>query len=395
MFYGIDPVRYVIAFIAIIAIMAGAFYLLRRFGAGALASGSVRGRQPRLAVIDTASVDTRRSLVLIRRDNVEHLIMIGGPTDVVIEPNIVRATAAASAREAAPPRAADMLPRAVPLAESGMWPAQSEPIPRARAAAPLAPPPAPQPDEADAAWSVHPEAAPRTVPDSGPREREPRLALERELRVATEREPRIGRDREARATPERELRITPPEPELRIGPEREPRAAPAAARPTVDAATRGQNSERLAGLAADLSRSYIEPALTSESAAAATPPPPPPARGAEPRRPPAVPASPVSGSDDQNLAEMAQQLESVLQRPRPAAAPAIALPAPRADAPPAPPRAEVKPAIKLEAKVESKQESKVESKPESKPAAKAAVKPAFDNLEQEMASLLGRPSGKG
>ena len=53
-----------------------------------------RGRQPRLGVIDYASVDGRRRLILVRRDNVEHLLMIGGPTDVVVEANIVRAVAA-------------------------------------------------------------------------------------------------------------------------------------------------------------------------------------------------------------------------------------------------------------------------------------------------------------
>src|SRR6185312_2663446 len=111
-------VRFVIAFVVVIALIAGLYYVVRRFGAGALdAAGAVRGRQPRLAVIDAASVDGRRRLLLIRRDNVEHLIMIGGPTDVLIEPNIVRATAAAPAREAAPARAADTLPRPVPLAE--------------------------------------------------------------------------------------------------------------------------------------------------------------------------------------------------------------------------------------------------------------------------------------
>ena len=53
-----------------------------------------RGRQPRLAVVDSAAVDSRRHLVIIRRDNVEHLLMIGGPSDVVVETNIVRAAAA-------------------------------------------------------------------------------------------------------------------------------------------------------------------------------------------------------------------------------------------------------------------------------------------------------------
>lgn len=47
-----------------------------------------RNRAPRLAVLDAAAIDTRRRLVLVRRDDVEHLIMIGGPTDIVIETRI-------------------------------------------------------------------------------------------------------------------------------------------------------------------------------------------------------------------------------------------------------------------------------------------------------------------
>ena len=43
---------------------------------------------PRLGVIEQATVDSRRRLVLVRRDDVEHLIMTGGPVDVVIETGI-------------------------------------------------------------------------------------------------------------------------------------------------------------------------------------------------------------------------------------------------------------------------------------------------------------------
>ena len=52
-----------------------------------------RTRTPRLAVLDAAAIDTRRRLVLVRRDDVEHLVMIGGPTDIVIESRIVTASA--------------------------------------------------------------------------------------------------------------------------------------------------------------------------------------------------------------------------------------------------------------------------------------------------------------
>src|SRR3974377_2276871 len=86
------PVRFFIAFLIVLALIIATAWALRRFGGDRLGTTNRRdGRQPRLAVIDAAAVDGRRRLVLIRRDNVEHLLMIGGPSDIVIEPNIVRA----------------------------------------------------------------------------------------------------------------------------------------------------------------------------------------------------------------------------------------------------------------------------------------------------------------
>jgi hypothetical protein len=80
------------AFVAVLALIGVAAWLVRRFAGNRLGANPNRGRMPRLAVIDAAAVDSRRRLVLVRRDNVEHLLMIGGPTDIVVEPNIVRAT---------------------------------------------------------------------------------------------------------------------------------------------------------------------------------------------------------------------------------------------------------------------------------------------------------------
>jgi flagellar protein FliO/FliZ len=42
----------------------------------------------RLDIVEQAVVDAKRRLVLVRRDDVEHLVMIGGPTDIVIESGI-------------------------------------------------------------------------------------------------------------------------------------------------------------------------------------------------------------------------------------------------------------------------------------------------------------------
>jgi flagellar protein FliO/FliZ len=91
--FGVDlptPVNFVIAFVVVLLLIGAATWLVRRFGATSL-DAAARSRQPRLAVVDAAAVDGRRKLVIVRRDNVEHLLMIGGPTDVVVETNIVRA----------------------------------------------------------------------------------------------------------------------------------------------------------------------------------------------------------------------------------------------------------------------------------------------------------------
>ena len=71
------------AVIALIAWAFKAFMLTGRSGASFL-----KGRERRLGVVESAAVDGHRKLVLIRRDNVEHLIMTGGPVDVVIETGI-------------------------------------------------------------------------------------------------------------------------------------------------------------------------------------------------------------------------------------------------------------------------------------------------------------------
>lgn len=47
------------------------------------------GRNRRLAVVDSLPVDGKRQLLIVRRDNVEHLILTGGPQDVVVETGFV------------------------------------------------------------------------------------------------------------------------------------------------------------------------------------------------------------------------------------------------------------------------------------------------------------------
>src|SRR5436309_12617809 len=88
-----QPIVFFFAFVVVLALIGVAAWLVRRFAGNRLGANPNRGRMPRLAVIDAAAGDGRRRLVLVRRDNIEHLLMIGGPTDNVVEANIVRAQA--------------------------------------------------------------------------------------------------------------------------------------------------------------------------------------------------------------------------------------------------------------------------------------------------------------
>src|SRR3979409_1057629 len=117
-----QTLTFICAFIAALAAIGVLAWLVRRFATNRLGANPNRGRMPRLAVIDAAAVDGRRRLVLVRRDNVEHLLMIGGPTDIAGNPNTV---AAMPGREQMAPRPAvgggETQPRIAPLPEPANW----------------------------------------------------------------------------------------------------------------------------------------------------------------------------------------------------------------------------------------------------------------------------------
>ncbi len=48
----------------------------------------MKSRERRLAILETLPLDSRRRLVLIRRDGKQHLLLIGGQTDMMIEQGI-------------------------------------------------------------------------------------------------------------------------------------------------------------------------------------------------------------------------------------------------------------------------------------------------------------------
>lgn len=76
-------INVIIAALIILAVLLVILMVWRTF------AGRVRGRRgQRIGISEYHELDKMRRLVLVRRDNVEHLILIGGSQDVLIEQSI-------------------------------------------------------------------------------------------------------------------------------------------------------------------------------------------------------------------------------------------------------------------------------------------------------------------
>lgn len=79
--------RFVAALLFVLGIIGVFALLARRFVPGAR-NINRRGVKRRLSVVEVIPVDTKRRLVLLKRDDTEHLVMLGPTGDTVIERNI-------------------------------------------------------------------------------------------------------------------------------------------------------------------------------------------------------------------------------------------------------------------------------------------------------------------
>ncbi|MBB6310098.1 flagellar biosynthetic protein FliO [Xanthobacter tagetidis] len=164
------PVRLGVA-ILVIAVLLGATVMLMRAIGGRRAI-MTRGRSgPRLTLVDSLNVDARRKLMLVRRDDVEHLILIGGTSDIVVEADIGKAEAVAVAqpafetREPAAPAAQIQAPQARPALAREPAAPRIAPAP-ALDALPAAEAAVPAPEEAPAQEIRRPMPARRPLPRS-------------------------------------------------------------------------------------------------------------------------------------------------------------------------------------------------------------------------------------
>jgi flagellar protein FliO/FliZ len=261
---GLSVLAFLVAAVLVITIF-------RMLMGGRLRMPGGRTRQARLGIVDAFDLDRQRQLIIVRRDNTEHLIMIGGPNDLVIESEIVRAEARDLREPRREPTASEVR---IPAPPSGALPplAVEKPAPR----------PVDEPRSPVAA-STAPSTAPRapTFP-LPPRRPAPAAPLERRPTTPPKLPDSVSRNEEAAAFADRPASPAPapavPTPPPGVKP---PLSAPPAAAPPIPPAA-----------------SAAPPAASAASAPTARPPflKPLPPRPAPPRPLPRANPQPLPGA---------------------------------------------------------------------------------------------------
>ncbi|MDB5477646.1 MAG: fliO [Alphaproteobacteria bacterium] len=82
-----DLLRAILALVFVLGLIWLLSYLVRKYGGrlGLPAMPMVPNKERRLQLLETLPLDGKNRLVLIRRDEVEHLVLIGSDTAQVVE----------------------------------------------------------------------------------------------------------------------------------------------------------------------------------------------------------------------------------------------------------------------------------------------------------------------
>ena len=83
--------QFFFALVFVIGLIGLVTLVVRHYGLGGAIKLNARSRdgRRRIAIVDAVSVDARRRLILIRRDDVEHLVLLGAHDDILIEGGII------------------------------------------------------------------------------------------------------------------------------------------------------------------------------------------------------------------------------------------------------------------------------------------------------------------
>ena len=95
----IEPMRFVFAFMFVLGLIALLAWVLKRYGRMLQSGGMMgiigqycgqhpmqaTGQVSRIKILETRYIDSRRKLVLVRRDQMEHLLLLSNERELVVE----------------------------------------------------------------------------------------------------------------------------------------------------------------------------------------------------------------------------------------------------------------------------------------------------------------------
>ena len=85
---NLDYLRFFLALVFVLGLIGILAVLARRTGLGFPITAMKPIQKRRLSVVEVTAIDGRRRMVLIRRDNIEHLLLISPSSEMLIETNI-------------------------------------------------------------------------------------------------------------------------------------------------------------------------------------------------------------------------------------------------------------------------------------------------------------------
>ncbi len=94
---AVDYSQFILSLLFVLGLIGVAAFLARRFGLAQTTKPA--GGRRRLATVETLALDGKRRLLLVRRDDVEHLVILGPSSETIVERNIRCLSGAPSAIE--------------------------------------------------------------------------------------------------------------------------------------------------------------------------------------------------------------------------------------------------------------------------------------------------------
>ncbi len=89
----IDPTRFILSFVLVLGLIGLMAMALKYVAAsGRFSRMPAKAGDGRIDVLETRYIDARRRLVLVRRDNIQHLLLLADGREMIIESNIPETT---------------------------------------------------------------------------------------------------------------------------------------------------------------------------------------------------------------------------------------------------------------------------------------------------------------